>query len=117
MSSRIISLAAMAACAILPASCGDWSPRLAADYLDSRQKAWFAWPAANSGENGPCLSCHTGLTYMLARPALDRALGESAPTVYETGLMEALRNRLPKKTPQEFSPRAKEPKGSEALGV
>jgi hypothetical protein len=24
------------------ARCGDWKPRLAADYLDSREKAWFA---------------------------------------------------------------------------
>src|SRR5205807_1647889 len=61
--------------------------------------------------------CHTGLTYLLARSALGRALGETAPTTYETGLIEALRNRLSKKTPQEFSPRAKEPRGSEALGV
>src|SRR5438128_11231395 len=102
MFSRLPALVAFIA---LPAFCADWSPRLAADYLDSRQKAWFAWPAANAGENGPCLSCHTGLTYLLARPALSRALGESAPTAYESGLLDALRRRLDKKPPQEFSPR------------
>ena len=33
----------------------DWNPRAAADYLDARQKAWFAWaPAKASG--GPCIS-------------------------------------------------------------
>src|SRR5947209_15415043 len=51
---------------------GDWDKRLAADYLDARQKAWLAWPTAN--KNGvPCVSCHTGVTYLLARPALRQA--------------------------------------------
>src|SRR5256885_935350 len=31
----------------------DWNPRLAADYLDSRQKEWFAWaPAKTPGGTG-----------------------------------------------------------------
>ena len=64
----------------------DWNPRLAADYLDSRQKEWFAWPQANV-EGGVCVSCHTGVTYLLARPALRQALGEKQPTTYEKGLL------------------------------
>src|SRR5438093_13050549 len=67
-----------------------WNPQLAARYLDSRQQQWFAWPPAASPE-GPCVSCHTGMTYLLARPALRRRLGESRPTVYEKGLMDRLR--------------------------
>ena len=90
---------------VLPALCGDWSPRLAADYLDSRQKEWFAWPRANGGAK-PCISCHTGLPYLLARPALRKRLGETEPTQYETGLLESLRSRLEKKEPN-----------SESLGV
>ena len=57
------------------AQCADWSPRLAAEYLEGRQKEWFAWPAAKA-PGGPCISCHTGMTYLLARPALRKALGE-----------------------------------------
>jgi len=68
----------------------DWSPRLAARYLDGRQKDWFAWKRAASAD-GPCVSCHTGMTYLLARPALRRALGESQPTPYERGLLDRLR--------------------------
>jgi hypothetical protein len=72
------------------ASRGDWSPRLAAQFLDSRQKAWFAWPPANkSGVS--CLSCHTGLPYLLGRPALRRALGEHDPTLYEALLIDGVR--------------------------
>jgi squalene-hopene/tetraprenyl-beta-curcumene cyclase len=111
---RIASLVALTAAASF---CGDWNPRLAADYLDARQKAWFAWPAANKGENGVCLSCHTGLTYLLARPALSRALGENAATSYETALLESIRKRVGKKTVQEFSPKGKEPAASQGLGV
>jgi len=75
----------------------DWSPQLAAQYLDSRQQAWFEWPPANTGGT-PCLSCHTGLTYLLARPRLRQVLGEKQPTRFETGLISAIQSRL---TPKE----------------
>lgn len=95
----------------------DWNPRLAADYLDSRQKEWFAWKPAEA-PGGPCVSCHTGVTYLLARPALRRALGESRPTSYETGLLSGLRARVAKHEGKEVFPSfTKEPLTSQALGV
>jgi squalene-hopene/tetraprenyl-beta-curcumene cyclase len=84
----------------------DWNPRLAAQYLDSRQKEWFVWPRANAAAK-PCVSCHTGVTYLLARPALRRALGEDTPTVYETGLLASLRSRV----------QLREPANSPGMGV
>ncbi len=78
------------ASALVPLRGADWSPELAAQYLDARQKAWFAWKPALSPE-GPCVSCHTGMTYLLARPALRQALGEGQPTPYELGLLDRLR--------------------------
>lgn len=39
------------------------------------------------------------MTYLLARPALRKALGEDTPTVYETGLLASLRSRVDKKEP------------------
>ena len=111
---RIFAVVTITAAA---AYCADWSPRLAADYLDSRQKAWFAWPNANRGEDGPCLSCHTGLSYLLARPALGRALGETEATSYQGDLMGAVRKRVGKKTPKEYAPKGAEPSTSQALGV
>jgi squalene-hopene/tetraprenyl-beta-curcumene cyclase len=75
------------------ACAADWDPAAAARYLDSRQEKWFAWPRAASKE-GPCMSCHTGLTYMLARPVLRRALGEAAPARWETGMLEGLKARV-----------------------
>ena len=92
---RLTVVIALTALSVL---CADWNPRLAADYLDSRQKEWFAWAPAKR-EGGPCVSCHTGLGYLLARPALRHALGESQPTLYEKGLLEGLIARAGKKEP------------------
>src|ERR1035438_9364940 len=83
------------ALSLLPAMGADWDPRLAANYLDSRQKEWFVWPRANAAAK-PCVSCHTGVTYLLARPVLRKALGEDAPTVYETGLLRSEERRVGK---------------------
>jgi squalene-hopene/tetraprenyl-beta-curcumene cyclase len=90
---------------IAPAFAGDWNPRLAADYLDSRQKDWFAWPRANQNAH-PCISCHTNLTYLMARPALRKALGEKEPTQYETGFRDMLRSRLSGDDPKQLYPSA-----------
>lgn len=76
----------------------DWSPQAAAQYLDQRQKQWFEWKPALSA-NGPCVSCHTGMTYLLARPALRRVLKEDQPTTYERGLLDRLRSNVGAKPP------------------
>jgi hypothetical protein len=102
---------------VLPAWCADWNPRLAATYLDSRQKQWASWAPANK-MGVPCVSCHTGETYLLVRPALRKALGESQPTEYETSLLNSLRSRVGKKTTKEmFGENAKEPHASQSAGV
>ena len=74
----------------------DWSPEAAARYLDGRQKEWFSWKPAMSAD-GPCVSCHTGMTYLLARPVLRRRLKESQPTMYEVGLLDRLRTKVGEK--------------------
>ncbi len=102
--------------AAAPAPAADWNPQAAAVYLDSRQREWFAWPPANS-QGTPCLSCHTGLTYLLARPALRRALSESGPTEYETGLLNALRSRVMLKDAKELFPKSKGPAAVQHAGV
>ena len=82
--------AAVIALAAIPGFAADWNPRLTAKYLDSRQKEWIAWPPAVAS-GVACVSCHTGLPYLLARPVLRKALGESAPTLYEAVLLDGLR--------------------------
>lgn len=95
-----------------------WNPRLAAQYLDKRQQEWAAWPPAKAVTGGTCLSCHTGATYLLARPALRRVLGESSPTPYEQALIDGLRARAGVLDAREIkSGFAAEPVASQALGV
>jgi hypothetical protein len=50
-----------------------------------------SWPMAlHSGV--ACVSCHTGLPYSLARPALRQALDEkTGPTLYEAVLVDSMR--------------------------
>ena len=93
----LIRIAAAIAFTSLPAWCGDWNPKLAEQYLDSRQKDWVAWPVAMAS-GVPCVSCHTGLPYLVARPALRHALGESGgPTLYEGVLVASMRATVVRK--------------------
>ena len=84
-----IGLAAVCTGIVLSAGDSGWNPALAAKYLDDRQKDWFAWPRAQSAD-GPCVSCHTGLPYLIARPALRRLLKDGDATIYERGLRDRL---------------------------
>lgn len=104
---RIVAALALAG----TAAAADWDAKAAAAYLDGRQQEWFAWPAANA-QGAPCLSCHTGLPYLLGRQALRRALNESEPTKYESGLLNALRSRVTKRNAKEGDERA-----AQAIGV
>jgi squalene-hopene/tetraprenyl-beta-curcumene cyclase len=74
-----------------PAFSQNWNAGLAEQYLDSRQKDWIAWPTAmHSGV--ACVSCHTGLPYLISRPILRQSLGEkSGPTLYERVLVASMR--------------------------
>lgn len=115
MGTSLLRFALLAAVSVLPAVGGEWYPRLAADYLDSRQKEWFEWPTAKA-TGGPCMSCHTGASYLLVRPALRRVLGEVGPTAFETGLADALRARVGMGLEEALKTR-KEPRASQSLGV
>jgi len=100
----------LAAAAHMPAA--DWNPRSAADYLDHRQAEWSAWPRAQK-PNGPCLSCHTGLFYLVARPALRGALHETTAPAPETELLRSVRARSAAReaTPAGAVPGTNPPKG------
>lgn len=86
-----IRIAALLVVAVFPGVCQEWNARMAEKYMDSRQKEWVAWPMAlHSGV--ACVSCHTGLPYLISRPALRQTLGETAgPTLYERVLVDSMR--------------------------
>jgi squalene-hopene/tetraprenyl-beta-curcumene cyclase len=75
-----------------PVALGDgvqaaWKPDEAAKYLDEREQAWFA--------SARCVSCHTGLPYALARPALRKSVGAKLPSEQERKLLAQIRLRVP----------------------
>lgn len=74
--------------AALSLNAADWNLEKATAYLDSRQKAWEEFKPAKA-THGTCVSCHTGLGYVLLRQSL-----RQAPTAMETNLYTSLRGRL-----------------------
>jgi squalene-hopene/tetraprenyl-beta-curcumene cyclase len=81
-----LSLAGLFAAALgaAPADDPSWSPQAAAAYLDGRAAWWSTWSSTARDRGTFCVSCHTTVPYVLARPALRRPLGErerSAPEI------------------------------------
>ena len=75
----------------------DWKPDKAGQYLDERQKVWFAFSSASRGKGATrttCVSCHSVLGYALARPVLRKLVGVSAPTEQEKQLLDQTRKRV-----------------------
>ncbi len=71
--------------------------KAAAKYLDARAAEWAAFSGADRGQGADkvsCLSCHTSLSYALARPALRRAAGEDKPSAHEERLLANVRRRV-----------------------
>jgi squalene-hopene/tetraprenyl-beta-curcumene cyclase len=63
-----------------------WNPDRAGQYLDERETVWFGY--------AKCVSCHSGLPYALARPALRQLVGAVTPTEPETRLLTQIRLRV-----------------------
>lgn len=78
-----------------PASDG-WDQEGAARYLDERMQIWFAnAKKLRTGESETvCVSCHTTVPYVLARPALRRAMHVSTVTPEEVRLFEETARRV-----------------------
>src|SRR5215831_1275179 len=78
------------------AASGGWDREGAAKYLDERMDVWFA--KAKKIRTGQaqtlCVSCHTTIPYVLARPALRRAMQVSTVTPQEVRLLEETTRRV-----------------------
>lgn len=71
-----------------------WDRQAAANYLDRREAWWMEWPKAARDHGTFCVSCHTALPYALSRPALRKALGETAPSANERELLDSVSKRV-----------------------
>lgn len=78
-----------------PINGSGWNREKAFEYLEARQQKWAEWkPAMKAG--GACVSCHTGLSYMLAK----RAAAESQPAPQLAKLTEGVKHRVLANPPQ-----------------
>jgi squalene-hopene/tetraprenyl-beta-curcumene cyclase len=73
-----------------------WDQQAAAQYLDARIDLWFE--RATDLKTGPakttCISCHTVVPYLLARPVLRKAMHVNEPTVQEVKLLKEIALRV-----------------------
>jgi squalene-hopene/tetraprenyl-beta-curcumene cyclase len=71
-----------------------WSRQSAAKYLDDREIWWQNWPRAQKDQGTVCVSCHTQLPYAMARPVLQRELGETGMTPADKVMMDSVEKRV-----------------------
>jgi len=78
------------------AASGAWDREGAARYLDERMDLWFAnADKLRTGEaKTACVSCHTTVPYVMARPVLRRAMQAGAATPQETRLLQETTRRV-----------------------
>jgi squalene-hopene/tetraprenyl-beta-curcumene cyclase len=82
----LLVLCLIAPSALAGADTTSWKPEAAARYLDARQNTWFGY--------AKCISCHTGLPYALARPALQRLVGAKASAGPQAKLLASVTQRV-----------------------
>src|SRR5439155_8492709 len=75
---------------------GGWDRDGAAKYLDDRMDFWFAKAKKlRTGQTETaCVSCHTTIPYVLARPALRQAMRVNDPTPQESRILEEAKRRV-----------------------
>src|SRR5260370_16721645 len=71
-----------------------WNAKSAAAYLDQREIWWMKWPRSERDRGTFCVSCHTVVPYIIARPALRKALAEDSPTPEENLLLANVTKRV-----------------------
>src|SRR5512136_2345523 len=73
----------------------DWDRPAAAKYLDDRINLWFVRATQLPAGEGKvtCISCHTVVPYLLARPALRKAMRITEPTPQEARLLDNVKRR------------------------
>ncbi len=98
-SSRVLVLTAILLWPAAPWNAGAeppaWDPGKAAQYLDWRMevRAGKAKPLRTGQDKTACVSCHTVIPYVLARPLLRKALGQAQLTRQEAKLYDEVEQR------------------------
>ena len=72
----------------------NWDAKGAAAYLDQRETWWMKWPGAERDHGTFCVSCHTVVPYIIARPTLRKTLAEDGSTPEQHLLLANLTKRV-----------------------
>jgi hypothetical protein len=94
---------------------GSWDAAAAVKYLDARASWWAGWKSAERDHGTFCVSCHTTLPYMLARPALR---SDKTPTEPEQRIVDNVAKRVriwAEAEPFYKGAKAAESRGTEAI--
>ena len=94
VSARVAARAAGGSVLPMTRAPGSWDQAAAAHYLDSRELWWQGWAPAKRDHGTICISCHTVLPYVLARPALGQSLREPAAPAPERILFASVEKRV-----------------------
>src|SRR2546425_943181 len=80
----------------IPDGQSGWDREAAARYLDDRINLWVeSATELRTGEGKTsCISCHTVVPYLLARPALRKAMQRGDPTQQEVKLLKEIAQRV-----------------------
>jgi squalene-hopene/tetraprenyl-beta-curcumene cyclase len=71
-----------------------WNAAAAAAYLDQREIWWMSWSGAARDHETFCISCHTSVPYILARPVLRAALNENGLSATEKAVFNNTSKRV-----------------------
>ncbi len=122
-----IFLAMSFAIAILQAAAADsgttaptgWDAKGAASYMDGRANWWLGWPRAERDHGTSCVSCHTAVPYLLARPSLRGPLAEDGVSANERKMLEyvAKRVRLGEEAGTFYGGKPEDPKTAQSRGT
>jgi hypothetical protein len=78
-----------------PGELGRWDPAGAAKYLDDRMDAWLVAKKRKLGnDETTCVSCHTTVAYVIARPSLRRAMHVNGTTPQEARVLHDVTRRV-----------------------
>jgi squalene-hopene/tetraprenyl-beta-curcumene cyclase len=105
--------------ATISAQPATWDAKAAAAYMDGRANWWLGWPRAARDHDTSCVSCHTAVPYLLARPSLRGPLAEEDISANERKMLDYVikRVRLGDEAGTFYGGKPEDPKTAQSRGT
>jgi hypothetical protein len=92
----VLALAVLAGPSLALAESPSWDATKAGQKLDDRAAMWKGHEETRRSHETSCISCHSGVPYIMARPGLRKLLGESGLAAPEKELLDDVAMRVTK---------------------